>query len=530
MTRVIALALSVLVALTGGVLMAAPAVATPAALVVQADSSIGGQITRSEVLARAGNWYARRNDSDMTYSMSAYTWDGPHSRMYRRDCGGMVDMAWHLDADPNTQGLMSSTYTYSISRNQLKPGDLLDDVSDSESGYPYHAILFGGWENSQKSSFWYYSFGDTPMALVRGASFSDSTLSGHPTSEYQARRYRKIVDNPTQAPDLLRKLSVGANADGRLQAFQVRSGGTVNSTWQTSANGVFGPWANLGGTQLRNITTNRTKDGRMELFAIGGDSKLYHKWQTTPNGPFSDWTSLGGDDLTTDLTIATNADGRLQAFVIGGNGTLYSIWQTTTSGPWSAWANLGGTDLHAVTATTKTDGRIELFAIGGDSKLYHKWQNTANGPFSDWANLGGNDLTTDLTVATNADGRLQVFVVGGNGTLYSIWQTTTSGPWSAWANVGGSDLSAVSASATKDGRIEVFAIGGDSKLYHKWQSTANGPFTDWTGHGGSDLTTDLAVASNADGRLQVFVVGGNGSLYTISQQTSGTWSAWANLG
>ncbi|GAB3943046.1 hypothetical protein GCM10027614_31110 [Micromonospora vulcania] len=150
-----------------------------------------------------------------------------------------------------------------------------------------------------------------------------------------------------------RSLAVALNADGRLQAFQTRGSGAVYSTWQSAPNGVFGDWANLGGTHLQAPTAVSKPDGRIELLAIGGDSKLYDKWQGTPNGPFSDWAGLGGTDLTTDLTTATNADGRLQAFVIGGNGALYSIWQTTTSGPWSTWANLGGTDLRSLSAVKK---------------------------------------------------------------------------------------------------------------------------------------------------------------------------------
>lgn len=50
----------------------------------QAASSVGGKITRTEVLARAANWYSRRHDSDMTYCQVAKTWDGGHTRQYRR--------------------------------------------------------------------------------------------------------------------------------------------------------------------------------------------------------------------------------------------------------------------------------------------------------------------------------------------------------------------------------------------------------------------------------------------------------------
>ncbi|KHD75090.1 hypothetical protein MB27_25300, partial [Actinoplanes utahensis] len=175
----------------GTVVVDASLTAPPAA----AASVAGGTITRSEVLARAEAWYSRRHNADMTYSQELKTSGATSDRNYRRDCSGLVDMAWHLNADPNTQGLMNTTITKAITRNQLLPGDLLNDVVNNDSGYPYHAILFGGWENAAKTSFWYYSFGGTPMKKVTGASFSDSILAGHATSQYAARRYVNIVDD-----------------------------------------------------------------------------------------------------------------------------------------------------------------------------------------------------------------------------------------------------------------------------------------------------------------------------------------------
>jgi hypothetical protein len=205
-----------------------------------AASSIGGSITRSEVLTRATNWYNRRFDSDMTYSMTAFTWDGAHTRQYRRDCSGFVDMAWHLGSDPNTQGLDDSTYTEPISRSDLKPGDLLDDTIDNDPGYPFHAILFGGWEDAAKTRFWYYSFGDTPIAKVTGASFSQSTLSGHATSQYKALRYRKIVDDVTGTASIYGFLS-----DGRMTytAVNVATGDRTHGAVVSSATVGFVPKA-----------------------------------------------------------------------------------------------------------------------------------------------------------------------------------------------------------------------------------------------------------------------------------------------
>jgi hypothetical protein len=185
----IATAMVVLVGLAG----AAP---------VSAASSIGGSIARSEILQRAEAWYhlcstpSDCSANGMTYDMNGTHIDPTGSRSYRRDCSGFVYMACHMGTDPNTGGLDSSTYTTRISRSSLMPGDILDDdvVSAGDGGnYPYHTVLFGGWEDSAKTTFWYYSFGGTPIKKVTGFKFSTSTLSGHPTADYKALRYNKIA-------------------------------------------------------------------------------------------------------------------------------------------------------------------------------------------------------------------------------------------------------------------------------------------------------------------------------------------------
>jgi hypothetical protein len=186
----------VALAVTGLAVGAAPA---------SAASSVGGSIARSEILQRAQAWYSicyqsvtQCDANGMHYDMSGTHIDPTGSRSYRRDCSGFIDMAWHLASDPNTGGLADSTYTTPISRDSLLPGDLLDDDVKSASegtNYPYHAILFAGWVTSDKKSFWYYSYGGTPITK-RTANMSDATLplgSHHPMSDYKALRYKKTV-------------------------------------------------------------------------------------------------------------------------------------------------------------------------------------------------------------------------------------------------------------------------------------------------------------------------------------------------
>src|SRR3954463_3340751 len=68
-------------------------------------STLGGPISRSEVLSRAQDW----NDQDVPYCTydkttcankgTPWAWDLGDTRQYRPDCSGFVDMAWHLNAD-----------------------------------------------------------------------------------------------------------------------------------------------------------------------------------------------------------------------------------------------------------------------------------------------------------------------------------------------------------------------------------------------------------------------------------------------
>ena len=96
-------------------------------------------------------------------------------------------------------------------------------------------------------------------------------------------------------------LSVGCNADGRLEVFVVRDATGPDRTdydayhkWQTQPNeGWNQDWASLNATQIVDIggslAIDNNSDGRLELFLIGRNHDLHHTWQTAPNGGWSDW-------------------------------------------------------------------------------------------------------------------------------------------------------------------------------------------------------------------------------------------------
>ena len=331
------------------------AIPTPA----HAASSIGGTITRSEVIARATNWYNRRFDSDMTYSMSSYTWDGPHTRMYRRDCSGFVDMAWHLGSDPNTQGLDDATYTYPISRSELKPGDLLDDTIDNDPGYPFHAILFGGWENAAKTRFWYYSFGGTPIDKVTGASFSWATLSGHATSQYKALRYHKIVDDPTPPPP-------------------APHGPMYDRT--RSATGV---WAGSSALIENNNAITRTAavalpNGTLHGFNLIPGSGTWTRARSTAGTWAANATHVDTNGSVTDIAAAALPDGTLHLFVlVPGSGTWTRA--RSTAGTWAANATHIDTNgsVIAVSAAGLGDGTLHLTVTVPNAGVWHRYRTTS---------------------------------------------------------------------------------------------------------------------------------------------------------
>jgi hypothetical protein len=325
-------------------------------------------------------------------------------------------------------------------------------------------------------------------------------------------------------------LTVGRNADGRLQVFVARAGSLI-TTYQTTLNGSFSAISSLGGAQLSsNVATANNADGRMQVYVVGGDGTVYSRVQNSPNSGWGDWLDLGAAQLRS-LAVGANADRRMQMFAVGGDGVLYTSAQTSLNGSFGGWTSLAGAQLAGtVTTAINPDGRLQVFVLGGDGLVYSKVQANPNGSFGSWTNHGGPALRS-LAIGSNPDGRLEIFGTGGDGALHTSFQTSVNGSFGSWFSLSGSQLSApVAAARNADGRLQVFVLGGDGTVYSRVQGTPNGAMGDWLNLGSSQLRS-LAVGTNADGRIQMFAVGGDGVLYTSAQTSvNGSFGGWTGLG
>ncbi|GAA1632882.1 FG-GAP-like repeat-containing protein [Catellatospora bangladeshensis] len=144
------------VAMAAGLGITATEIAAPAP--AHAASSVGGQISRSEVLARAQWWI---DTYGVIYSQAqADQKPSVTGDVYRPDCSGFVSMAWHLPKlggwDRNTDNLATQgdTDTLGNSLTNLLPGDAI--LWDSPNPGEGHVMLFDEYVDSSKTELWVY--------------------------------------------------------------------------------------------------------------------------------------------------------------------------------------------------------------------------------------------------------------------------------------------------------------------------------------------------------------------------------------
>ncbi|MEU2428551.1 hypothetical protein ABZ611_03365 [Streptomyces sp. NPDC007861] len=148
-------------------------------------STADGPITRSEVMARAKNWYDREVQYSQSTNMADWVYGPTTDVKYRPDCSGFVSMAWHLNMSLTTYSLPG--VSHEISKSDLQPGDILNYSTT-------HVVLFAGWKDQAAGTFYYYSEGNPSSDMNYGsADINSGEIDGHAYSNYKALRYDKIV-------------------------------------------------------------------------------------------------------------------------------------------------------------------------------------------------------------------------------------------------------------------------------------------------------------------------------------------------
>ncbi|MEV6971503.1 VCBS repeat-containing protein [Hamadaea sp. NPDC051192] len=383
--RTLTAALGLSVALGLGTLGGTAATMAGSATAAHAASSVGGQITRSEVLSRAQYWYDNR--AYIPYSQSA-DYPDEYGRNYRTDCSGYVSMSWHLASSLTTVSLPS--VAHSISKTDLLPGDILDDSGE-------HTILFKRWIDKTTGTFQYYAFGSTPVKIAQETltGGSDGTIDSHPAGDYTAYRYDNIVDD---AATVAHTIAIGdLNNDGKNDLIGRKTsngdivitpnlgGGTNGVTWGTS-------WVIASGWSFDQVAVgDLNNDGKNDLIGLA------------PNGDIWLLPNLGGGNGVTwgdEWVVARgwNFD-KIDVGDLNNDGKNDLIGRRASNGEIVLIPNLGGGNgvtwgTAGVVASGWGFDYISVGDLNNDGKNDLAGRRASNGEIVLIPNLGGGNGVT----------------------------------------------------------------------------------------------------------------------------------------
>ena len=304
-------------AATGALTVAVPSAAASVA---------GGTITSSEVLSRAQHWV----DQGYTYLNDWHrdTWrTGPTgAERYRRDCSGLVSMAWHLPEGDWDTGDFENWIGGSLTRlpnfDALAPGDAILRVNFN--GLSNHMELFARWKNpaNHGEGAYFYSFNGTGET-VRNPSVPSNlgNLGFH--------SYSHIVDNYEHAVHYNMMTTGGsASLNGDNRADIVKKPGTTPGAFYnnglTPNKGIYWDYPDSDGYPIGSgwdlandayYFADMNGDGRKDMIKKTPDHTLqaYYKTATGWDYPGAGGYVIGlGWDIPNDALYFAdlNGDGR----------------------------------------------------------------------------------------------------------------------------------------------------------------------------------------------------------------------------
>jgi hypothetical protein len=324
-----------------------------------------------------------------------------------------------------------------------------------------------------------------------------------------------------------KQITIGQNADGRLEVFYTTLKDEMYHLWQVAPNANWQSPAPIGKNDFA-LQLAVTENANQELVLVyrGTNNDLYYNWQTAANGNWKGETSVGNNEACLQVVAAVFSNGQLGIFYVGTNSKLYYNWQTGVS----SWKGemLFGDSARQLTLAQNQDKSLEVFYIGLDGMVYHNRQTGSNDQWSGPQQLGGPAV--QVVAGQNKDGRLEIFFIGTDQQIYHNWQVPPLNPAAAWngAVLLGGIASQLAIASNQDKRLELFYIGKDNLLYHRWQLTPGG---NWSGEAYLvGAAKQLAVGNNKDGRLELFYIGTNDAIYHNWQTTpNGIWNGEVSL-
>ncbi|MFJ3876573.1 hypothetical protein ACIPW5_03830 [Streptomyces sp. NPDC090077] len=435
---------------------------TAYAATTAATSTVGGKISRTEIIERAKYWL----DKGLIYNQGGSYTDSS-GKSYRTDCSGYVSMAWHLSWSPNTIALNESSYP--INFNDLKPGDILN--SDE------HVFIFAQWENAAKTSFSYYSFGSTPVKY-RTVSTGDANWDGHPRGTYTPRRYHNVIDEPS--------------VKNTVHLQRVTPGGDLFNAEGDYSAGRWSGWTNQGATQLKEVTSAGTGTVN-RVFALGGDNRIYENDGDYATGKWTGWTLLDGAPQA--KAVSASSDGNTVHLVaIGLDGHLYNSDRDFTAGKWNGWTDHGGNNLKRVTSATTSDHVNHIYAVDGSDQIQELDADYGAGKWNNWQVAGpaGGFQAQDVTASVSGT-TVHLGAIGMDGNWYNTDGDFARGTWNGWWNGGGGNLKRLT-SAMANNVNHVYAIRTDNTLTERDGDYTAGRWNDWATPAGGGEAISLTAS------------------------------------
>ncbi|WP_290057360.1 FG-GAP repeat domain-containing protein [Amycolatopsis solani] len=389
-----------LAALLGALVV--PLVAAPAPA---SASTLNTAVSRPEIMARAQNWVNR----GLTYDMDgpfATDADGTHS--YRRDCSGLVSMAWHLGSSLTTDQFLARARAGNgmqvIPRDSLRPGDAMvrDDDGGGSGG---HIELFSHWVNAAHhgDGAYVYSFNKTGQTVQNPYAKNNAGLLGKDSSgemdEYTFIRYRKA--DSERVSDF--------SGDGYADVLGVNSAGDL----------MYYP---NNGLNVSDSTARRLDTG----------------WGAYSHVAAGDFSGDGFADL-----FGVNAAGALVYFPNNGLAISSSTAQQIGSG-WGSFRHVAAGDFsgdgHADILGVNAAGELLYYpnnglALSSPVRLDTGWDTVKHVMAADFSGDGYADV-----LAVNAAGNLIYYPNNGLAISSSTAQQIGAG-WGSFSQVFASDFS-----------------------------------------------------------------------------------------